>query len=354
MENKSFENMSEKIESIERVKIGSAGVLGSLNFCFGDSKKIEPLFAHQNFKDEKFQFPEALLPVQVTVQVSDIDLSIQDIKFDQSNNLVNHPTTEKLKKFIKNKLLKAQYGNEERPAVVYPKDLSDPIPVETFKLSTVSGDEMLVHRYRGKISEFATWRRAEWLMLFFVDAASRIELEDGNWEIFICKSALPPYSILCAASIYHFPVFGNKSTFTNRQRLAQFLTLPSAWGKGFGEALVTYFHDRALNDPTVDKFTMEDPSEGMLSLRDVVVLKNAKKAGIVTKLQDWLLNSFSQEKFADKFKIPKIAARRALEVLEISKASIGCEDYVSDATFAPLDELRLKVKNRLKRFYDEK
>ena len=349
-----MENMAASIlnrQGPRKLKLEKVEALEALKFSFGDNKYVSPLFAHQNFKVEKIEFPEELLPLEIPINRDPYTLKVKSIDFvHEESSMPKSSALDKVKGVIKARILKAHFGAENKPAVAYSHDDSpDPQPDHVFNLTCSSGDTLKVEQYSGGWKSFPTWRRAEWLMLFFVDAASQVDADtDEKWEILIGRDSTG--KIACLASIFNFPTFGKPEPITRRQRLAQFITLPCSWGKGYGEALVTFLHERAMQNDSVDKLTMEDPSEGMFNLRDVVVIRLGLKRGLIAN--DCLrTKTWPKPKVWQKLKIPYVAARRVCEALQVGAAEDG--EKSADPDFGPLTDLRSLVKQRIKRMLDD-
>ena len=100
---------------------------------------------------------------------------------------------------------------------------------------------------------------------------------------------------------------------------------------------------------------MEDPSEGMLGLRDVLTLSLANEYRMFTFDSGRFPQSWPTSHVIEtQLKLPHVAARRATEALEIARNFYGNEETFTESSFEPLKNLRDKVKKRLRRFFDEK
>ena len=286
--------------SASRVRLASVEAREVLRFRFGkDTRPVPVLFAHQNFKDEKIQWPEKLLPVDITVHVDSCTLNFQKISFDfddaplklpqgpdsagpPQGGVLSEPALQealdKCRKLIRKKILSSHYGCEVNP-VKYPGD-SEICEMEIF--SRVG--DLEIYRFSAASENSKTleifWRRFEWLMLFFVDATQHTEFSEARWEYYV---GFIGKNLVLGISMYKFPVFPLEKNL-QRNRIAQFLTIPSFWGKGHAEQALEILHDNLWRANNIDRLTLEDASEGMLALRNVVLLK--KIGNSIDKITD--------------------------------------------------------------------
>ena len=168
----------------------------------------------------------------------------------------------------------------------------------------------------GKACDFkAIYLKMFPLILFFIETASLIDLEDGQWGSIwmLDRRSLDPIGI---CTFYTF-----KGMDFERIRLSQFLILPPYQRKGMGTKLYEAFTKQIIgksNAKTVD-FTVEDPNEEFQQMREFCDAKFLLKEAAASKEEG------------------KIASHQLEKVKEIL-------DYQPDS-----QEYRLRVKKRLYR-----
>uniref|UniRef100_A0A1B6GEC1 Histone acetyltransferase type B catalytic subunit n=1 Tax=Cuerna arida TaxID=1464854 RepID=A0A1B6GEC1_9HEMI len=184
--------------------------------------------------------------------------------------------------------------------------------------------------------------RLQTFILFYIDAASYIDVDDSKWQFFVLyEKYKSPTGVECHAvagycTVYEYYAYPDRT----RPRVSQMLVLPPFQRRGLGVHLLcsVYQHYRGVN--AVTDITVEDPNEEFQHLRDYV------DASLCSTL-----DSFSPDKLrlgfnpamADeaclKFKINKKQARRVYEILRLKETNIHDDsDYSS---------FRLDVKRRL-------
>jgi hypothetical protein len=322
--------------SVKRVHLSSLDALEVLKFQFGASKKIPCLFAHQSFNDEKLKFPSSLCPLEITVSLNPSDLSLIDILFDHETPSDTDEETlsmaEKCKKVIHKKILTSHYGDEKNP-IKYPKDTGNGdflTELNEFPFSSLS-ETIDLYRIRPAMlksdsSILTVWRRFEWLMLFFVDATSSIEANDPSWELMFVINRTETRNLGLALSLYRFPVFPIKVVGEEefwKYRIAQFITVPSLWGTGIGELVFEHIFREVWESKNIKQLTLEDGSDGMLCLRDVVLLKKYQ--------------SLKEEDLGfESLKCRKIAIARIKYILHIKDCAV-CQKTASDGEASDME-----------------
>ena len=288
----------------------------------GASEGVQPEFVHQNFGERGvIAWPRAFMPLSVRIHV-DTASSLEAFIEVNHGGTVDDP---ELRDYLADLLFRiatpCDLGNGCKPAV-YPGDLTKRQPssssVDEVAPTSVEevGGGLSVARFRSKEFQgrsLEVWRRAEWLMLWFIEGVSQSGHDtDPNWEYFFLKN--PSGHILATSSVYRYPSFSFLSSgfIGDRYRLSQFLTIPSGWNAGFGSSLLRYLVDSVLSREDVDKLTMEDPSFGMTSLRESVYLRIAKEQGLLLKDPEY-------EELEQELKIPRVFAKRIKCLLEMNK-----------------------------------
>jgi hypothetical protein len=324
-----------------------------ISYYFGKSQTpVHPEFTHQNFGIEgKILCPKELLPLKINVHVDtygDLACTV-DLTHGGSQS---GPLAENFRSEILAKMAKPCDLSDGCLPAEYPGNFGPMTETETCEpaAQVALADGFRVAHYKSNQfsgKSFNTWRRAEWLMLWFIESVSRSQHEtDHNWEYYFLRS--PENELVAYCSVYKFPSFAflSKGFIGDRIRLSQFLTLPSGWRNGFGSVLLRHLVDEIRERSDVDKLTMEDPSFGMNSARETVYLKIAK--------ENELLNAETTlEDLEETLKIPRIFAKRIKILLELGK-------FMSDRNPSSLIDEALASDNKFVRkfidsieFYDD-
>nr|CAG4647919.1 EOG090X06NC [Moina brachiata]SVE93024.1 EOG090X06NC [Moina brachiata] len=216
--------------------------------------------------------------------------------------------------------------------------------LHTYKLKQGSSSERLFELYSCTIEEpgFRSYHeRIQTFLLWYVDAASFIDVDDDRWRYFLVFEKYPHdgghrYAFAGYATVYLYFAYPNKT----RPRISQFLVLPPFQRVGLGAELLNVVYRSYLKDPNILDITVEDPSEDFVRLRDFVDSKNCQR--LESFQREKLLQGFSVE-MADeaqsKLKINKRQARRVYEILRFKATKLADpEEYRA---------FRLDVKRRL-------
>nr|CAG4639199.1 EOG090X06NC [Daphnia magna]SVE80131.1 EOG090X06NC [Daphnia magna]SVE81329.1 EOG090X06NC [Daphnia magna]SVE82507.1 EOG090X06NC [Daphnia magna] len=216
--------------------------------------------------------------------------------------------------------------------------------LSTYSINKGSATERHFQLYSCTIEEigFRSYHeRLQTFLLWYVDAASFIDVDDDRWRFYLIFEKYPcdgghRYAICGYATVYLYFAYPNKT----RPRISQFLVLPPFQRLGLGAELLNVIYRSFLKDSNILDITVEDPSEEFTRLRDFVDSQNCKK-----------LPSFSKEKLHQGFnaemvdeaqrdlKINKKQARRVYEILRFQATNL--------ADFEEYRAYRLDVKRRL-------
>ncbi|EER15079.1 hypothetical protein Pmar_PMAR023404 [Perkinsus marinus ATCC 50983] len=272
-------------------------VVDVMRFYFDDAEEgVPPTYVHQSFDEtESFVWLKSLTPLLIRIDVDTRDLSV-GINFE-------HP------KMPNDKLMKAAYKRhcDTLLARMHTARFS-PLTLKpfysgckAFRLGMNGKDNSLLKKLKAiprptayasalpstlelvtiPESLYEFWRRAEWLMLWFIDASGTIDLPSatdgdreecgigGRWTLYLLRDALT-HRIKTCASVYSFPLLVEDGK--RRIRVAQFLTMPSDQRKGYGGIVYHHIATAAMATDNLDEITFEDPSPSMQSLREVVTL----------------------------------------------------------------------------------
>jgi len=197
--------------------------------------------------------------------------------------------------------------------------------------------------------------RLQFWIMFYIDAASYIDIDDEHWKIFLLfkKSGAAGgehhYSVAGFITVYEYYAYGRTDntgdeahTHTNmkRPRISQMLILPPYQRKGLGSVLLNSVYRSYKNDVNVVDITVEDPADNFIRLRDYVDTQNCLKLEAFSK--DKVLSGFSDamvNEAAKQLKLCKKQARIVYEIIRLKHISMkDAESYKS---------YRVDVKRRL-------
>jgi histone acetyltransferase 1 len=197
-------------------------------------------------------------------------------------------------------------------------------------------------------SNIETW------LLWFIDGASYIDVDDGKWEFFTLyeKTTLDGSSVTNGAGVngypgrYHFVGYCTVYRYYAypdkcRPRISQFLILPPFQRQGLGSRLLNCIYDHYKPRNEVTDITVEDPSDTFVRLRDYVDCINCSKLDSFQK--EKLIKGWDEEVMGgearEKLKINIKQARRVYEILKYKNINPNDEEAVT--------AFRLEVKSRL-------
>lgn len=137
-------------------------------------------------------------------------------------------------------------------------------------------------------------RLQAWIM-FFIDAASYIDIDDDSWRFFLLfekynsEDGSPKYGIAGYLTVYEYYAYG-RETNKKRPRIAQMLVLPPFQRAGLGARLLDTVYSEYQRDNQVVDITVEDPSDNFVRLRDFVDTRNCLKLAAYSKEKGKLSN----------------------------------------------------------------
>lgn len=188
--------------------------------------------------------------------------------------------------------------------------------------------------------------RFQTLILWFVDAACFIDLEDTQWTIFIAyekyksSSGNNMYATAGLATIYHYYAYPEHQ----RSRISQMFVLPPFQKCGIGTKFIETIYNFIAANPKIKDITVEDPSENFTRIRNYVDAKLCMK-----------LESFAPEKLKlgfseamakeaeERCKITKKQSRIVYEILRLRCTNVNIDkEYTA---------FRLDVKRRINTIY---
>ncbi|CAH1773589.1 unnamed protein product, partial [Owenia fusiformis] len=167
--------------------------------------------------------------------------------------------------------------------------------------------------------------RLQTFLLYYVDAASFIDVDDDRWQFFLCfekykSNGNPMYAVAGYMTVYNYYAYPDSI----RPRVSQMLVLPPFQRQGHGSQMLQTFYNGCYNRNDIRDITVEDPSENFQKMRDFV------DAGNCMKLKEFqperLLEGFSDDMewaARHKLKINKRQARQVYEILRLKATDMN-------------------------------
>lgn len=184
--------------------------------------------------------------------------------------------------------------------------------------------------------------RLQTFLMWFVDAASFIDIEDPQWQFFVCyekytnADGKTVYATAGYTTVYLYYAYPQH----NRPRISQMFILPPFQCIGIGAKLIEFVYNKFKGDPKVVDITVEDPSDDFRRVRNYVDAKLCRELPEFS--EDNLKNGFSKEMVQaakERLKINPRQCRIVYEILRLAVTNISNEKEYRD--------YRLCVKKRL-------
>lgn len=193
-------------------------------------------------------------------------------------------------------------------------------------------------------------RLQPWIM-FFIDAASYIDIDDNNWRFFCLfekytdSDGRPRYAIAGYITVFQYYAYPENM----RPRISQMLVLPPFQRQGLGAKLLHAVSKHYWSIPKVVDITVEDPSEDFVRLRDFVDVSNGLK--LVSTFADPAIvkAGFSEDMVKEaneKLKLCRRQARRVYEIIRLHWTKKACP-LTNSPSSTEYKAYRMDVKNRL-------
>ncbi|XP_054262590.1 histone acetyltransferase type B catalytic subunit [Macrosteles quadrilineatus] len=171
--------------------------------------------------------------------------------------------------------------------------------------------------------------RLQTFVLFYIDAASYIDVDDSKWQFFVIyekfknPSGSLSYAVVGYSTVYEYYAYPDRV----RPRVSQMLVLPPFQRQGLGAHLLCAIYSHYRGQAKVADITVEDPNEEFQSLRDYVDACLCSSLPSFSK--DNLKQGFDKimaEEACSKFKINKKQARRVYEILRLKETNVHNDD----------------------------
>jgi len=194
--------------------------------------------------------------------------------------------------------------------------------IHSYDITSVNGNEKKFEVYFVSVVD-AGWRdyheRIQPFLLFYVDAASYIDVDDDKWNYYIVYEKYRHdsgyrYAFVGYMTVYNYYAYPERI----RPRISQMLVLPPFQRQGHGSQLLQCFYNHCYAVPEVLDITVEDPSEGFQRMRDCVDAGNCLK--LASFSHDALLRGFSYDmelEAREKLKLNRRQSRRVYEILRL-------------------------------------
>ncbi|XP_052806790.1 histone acetyltransferase type B catalytic subunit-like [Mya arenaria] len=184
-------------------------------------------------------------------------------------------------------------------------------------------------------------QRLQTFVLFFIDAASFIDVDDDRWSFYLLfekyKSAgNTMYAIGGYMTVYNYYAYPSR----HRPRISQVLVLPPFQKQGHGAQLLQTFYNRCYGDSDILDITVEDPSESFQRLRDFVDARNCQK--LKSFQPDKLKAGFDEDMVREarsKLKLNRRQIKRVYEILRLKVTNVNKKEEYT--------QYRLEIKRRL-------
>ncbi|XP_055377754.1 histone acetyltransferase type B catalytic subunit [Condylostylus longicornis] len=192
-------------------------------------------------------------------------------------------------------------------------------------------------------SKFVSYfNRFQTFILWFVDAAQYIDVDDPQWTFFICYEKYKSsdgdvkYASVGYTTVYQYYAYPEHI----RPRISQMLILPPFQKKGLGTKMFNTIYKFYEGEKNVIDITVEDPSEDFTRIRNYIDSKLCKDLNSFSKEE--IKKGFSKEMIKEAREKHKINPRQCRKIYEILR-------YYHTNIYDPKDlrSFRLEVKRRL-------
>lgn len=184
--------------------------------------------------------------------------------------------------------------------------------------------------------------RLQSFILFFIDAASYIDVDDEKWRFFTVyekytnKDRKQVYAVCGYSTVYEYYAY----PVNIRPRISQMLVLPPFQRMGLGAQLLCSIYKHYIPQSNVLDITVEDPNDEFQHLRDYVDACRCKSLKAFSS--ENLKKGFTEEMAVEAKKVLKLNKKQARRVYEILRFQVtdtsNKEEYKA---------FRLDVKKRL-------
>lgn len=184
--------------------------------------------------------------------------------------------------------------------------------------------------------------RLQSFILFFIDAASYIDVDDDKWRFFTIyekytnKDSNQAYAVCGYSTVYEYYAY----PVNIRPRISQMLILPPFQRMGLGAQLLCSIYKHYIPQSNVLDITVEDPNDEFQHLRDYV--DACRCSSLKAFSSENLKKGFTEEMANEAKKNLKLSKKQTRRVYEILRFQVT--DTNNKAEY---QAFRLDVKKRL-------
>lgn len=218
--------------------------------------------------------------------------------------------------------------------------------VYQYRRALGDGNERLFEMFNPSMSRNPGFKeyheRMQTLIMWFIDAASYIDVDDEKWEYYTiyekvsdCKGK-NVYYFVGYCTVYNFYAYPEHC----RPRIAQFLTIPPYQRQGHATETIDFIQRRFLSRTNIRDICVEDPSENFQRIRDYIDCRNCFNMDCFKP--EKIMKGYSKNMFKEcneKLKLNQRQTRRIYEILRLKHL-----DKSDEESFRLY---RLEVKRRL-------
>lgn len=218
--------------------------------------------------------------------------------------------------------------------------------IEEYHTRDEHGDEHTFEFYMCNVADTPAFvpfhARLQTFMLWFVDAASYIDIDDPQWSFCMCyerytnSAGKTMYSTVGYTTVYMYYAYPDQI----RPRISQMLVLPPYQRLGVGSKMLAVLYAQFRSDARVRDVTVEDPSDDFRRIRNVL---DATLCSELAAFAPELLHAgFSESMVTEAREQLKINKKQCRVVYEILR--LAATDETDEKVYKAY---RLAIKNRL-------
>jgi histone acetyltransferase 1 len=233
---------------------------------------FRPVYTHQIFREDESIFGYGRIDIQMFFAARDLYLywtaSLED-KIEEASGLEVDDPVQQLQDQLHEDVLEMGQTQDRQQFEAHLRDTKNAaIPGEKVASITVASGKVY-EVYTGRMEDEAVRQlhaRAQIFALFFIDGASYIDDEDGEWIVYFVFEKRNDGSMLFAGYVTVYEYYAHP--FQKRGRISQFVLLPPQQKSGLGTKLLAAIYQHGIETYGFVDFTVEDPSEGFQAVRD--------------------------------------------------------------------------------------
>jgi len=340
--NELFEFVSNALEVVE------FKLVRDRNDIENDSINFSPAYAHQVFGENENIFGYKDLKVRIFYTAGPLNMYLgykYSVRVDERDGFKADDVTGKISQLL---TTGCYFTSVDEFCSRLDKDESFVPLGEMVDAMTVTQDGKERHfefyNCNGNTPGFASFHtRLQTFLMWFVDAASYIDIDDPQWMFFVCyekytnSEGKSMYATVGYTTVYLYYAYPEHI----RPRISQMLILPPFQKLGIGTKMVQIIYNRFRCDEKVTDITVEDQSDEFRRIRNFIDVGLCKDLSSFSA--DKIKNGFTSEMAKEankKFKINAKQSRTIYEILRLLYTNVNDENEYK--------AYRLDVKKRLK------